>query len=54
MASYIIIGLLWASGLEFYTTEKLNADWSYRTRIVHTLTWPIQMIIFIVTFLNQK
>lgn len=54
MASYIIIGLIWASGLEIYTSTSLNADWNYRTRIVHILTWPIQLTIFLVTFFNNR
>ena len=54
MASYIIAGLLWSVWLEWYTTRYLEAEWNYRTRIVHILFWPIHFIIFIITLIKNS
>lgn len=53
MVSYFILGLLWATWLEWYTSLKLNIEWSYSTRILHIITWPIQLLIFLITFFKN-
>lgn len=53
MVSYMILGVIWASWLEYYTSIKLDAEWNYPTRIFQILTWPIQLIVFIVTFIRN-
>jgi len=53
MVSYMIIGVIWASWLELYTTTKLNLEWNYPTRVLHILTWPFQLLVFIITFIKN-
>lgn len=57
MLVYIIIGLIWAGWLEYYTTstatELLNRSWTWFERIFHTLFWFISMGVFVYTFITE-
>lgn len=54
MIFYFITGTLWSLWIESYTTRKLNAVWNISNRIFHIISWPVQVTIFIVTFINAN
>ena len=53
---YIIIGVIWAAWLEYYTTNQIDGflgrPWVWRERLFHSLLWPIILGTFIWEFLK--
>lgn len=57
MIWYIIIGTAWTAWLEYYTSKYFDLEdegkkWSTRERIFQVLLWPLNVIIFVITFLK--
>jgi len=55
---YLIPGVAYTAFLEYYSTQhnlqsKELPGWSMKERIVHTLFWPISMIVFAVMFVKE-
>lgn len=53
---YVIPGLLWTGWLEWFTTTRLegeySAAWSNRERIFHLLLWPFSLFKFMKEFIK--
>ena len=51
---YIIIGLIWAAFLEYYTTKNLpepyNRSWTMPERMMHLFFWPVSFGKFVIEF----
>lgn len=57
MIGYIIIGTAWTAWLEYYTSkyfdlEEEGKSWSTKERFFQVILWPLNMLIFIVTFIR--
>lgn len=48
---YIMIGLIWAGWLEWFTCNNLeepyNQDWQVFERVFHVCLWPVSLSIFL-------
>ena len=53
MVSYIVIGLVWCSGLEYYTTTRLDSEWTMRERLFNSVLWPVSVAIFLYEFFRN-
>lgn len=56
MLYYIIIGVVWAAWLEYYTTQNIfgpmGKPWVWRERIFHFVLWPLSLGTFVIEFLK--
>lgn len=54
---YTIIGLIWASWLEYFTTNKLEGKygqpWQGSERVFHITLWPYSLGTFIYGFFKE-
>lgn len=53
MVSYIVLGLVWCSGLEYYTNTRLDTKWTMRQRLFNSIFWPVSVLIFLVEFFRN-
>tara|TARA_Y100001972_G_scaffold114171_1_gene149544 strand:+ start:275 stop:439 length:165 start_codon:yes stop_codon:yes gene_type:complete len=51
---YALVGILWCLWLEWFTTTKLDLEWTLKERIFHAGLWPISLSIFIVNLFHPN
>jgi len=54
---YVMIGIVWAIWLEFFTTRNLsepyNKPWVNSERVLHVTLWPITLTVFLYNFFKD-
>jgi hypothetical protein len=53
MVSYFFAGVLWVFTLEMITAGNPEIEWTFRARLLHTLGWPISLLIFLIEFFRN-
>ena len=53
MVSYFLIGVLWVFTLEMITASNPEIEWTLGARLLHSLGWPISLLIFLIEFFRN-